>query len=263
MRIPQLSHSLPENYRSRQTQTAYVIQKYASDGIDLLSTPLPVFGRDSNVPLEFPLFQALGALLVHTGLSPETAARLLALISFQVVGVMLSIIVFRWHGMTVAVAALALFEFLPFGLYWGTASLIDFFSVALALTMVYFLDRRFNGGSTLTLLAGSLAAVLAFLVKPTTAPSWSLLLLAAAAMVVYRIGWRGCWKRMAVGFAVGPGLGLIAATIWTAYADAVKRGKPLTEFLVSSALSTGTSRRPSNARIRTSISRSWMSSAIT
>ena len=236
IRIPQLSHSLYESYAFRQTQTAFIIQKYASDGIDLSLSPLPVFGRDSNVPLELPLFQALGALLVQTGLTPDTAARLLALISFQAAGLMLSIIVCRWHGGRVAVVALALFEFLPFGLYWGAASLIDFFSVALALTMVYFLDRWFNGGSTPTLVAGSVAGVLAFLVKPTTAPSWSLLLLASAAMVIHRVGWRAVWKRMAMGFAVGPGLGLVAATIWTMYADSVKKNNPLTEFLVSSAL---------------------------
>jgi hypothetical protein len=236
IRIPQLHHSLNELYEFRQTQTAFVIRKYARDGINLLSTPLPVFGKNSNVPMEFPLFQALGALLVHTGLSPDVAARLLALVSFQASGLLLALILLRWHGRLVAVVAVALFEFLPFGLYWGAASLIDFFSVALALMMVYFLDRWFNGGSTLTLVAGSLAAVLAFLVKPTTAPSWSLLLLASAAIVIHRIGWRVSWKRIVMGFAIAPGLGLFAATIWTGYADSIKKNNPLTEFIMSSAL---------------------------
>ena len=236
IRIPQLHHSLNESYGFRQTQTAFVIRKYATDGINLLSTPLPVFGKNSNVPMEFPLFQALGALLVRTGLSPDVAARLLALVSFQASGLLLALILLRWHGRLVAVVAVALFEFLPFGLFWGAASLIDFFSVALALTMVYSLDRWFCGGSTLTLVAGSLAAVLAFLVKPTTAPSWSLLLLSSAAMVIHRIGWRVSWKRIVIGFAIAPGLGLFAATIWTGYADSIKKNNPLTEFIMSSAL---------------------------
>jgi len=243
IRIPQLHHSLYESsqpdlgYSFRQTQTAFVIQKYATDGIDLLSTPLPLFGRSSNVPMEFPLFQALGAFLMHTGLDSDVASRLLGLVSFQVSGLLLALILLRWHGRMVALIAIALFEFLPFGLSWGAASLIDFFSVALALAMVYFLDRWFSGGSTVTLLAGSLAAVLAFLVKATTAPSWSLLLLASAAMVIHRIGWRVCLKRLLLGFALGPGLGLVAATIWTAYADSIKKQNPLTGFLTSSALS--------------------------
>jgi hypothetical protein len=236
IRIPQLSHSLFESYSFRQTQTAFVIRKYATNGIDLLSTPLPVFGKNSNAPMEFPLFQALGALLVHTGLSSDVAARVLALVSFQSSGLLLALILLRWHGRLVAVVAIALFEFLPFGLFWGTASLIDFFSVALALTMVYFLDRWFNGGSALELGAGSLAAVLAFLVKPTTAPSWSLLLLASAAIVIDRVGWRGSWKRIATGFFWAPGLGLLAATIWTGYADSIKQSNPLTKFIMSSAL---------------------------
>ena len=236
IRVPQLSHSLNEAYAFRQTQTAFIIQKYATDGINLLTTPLPVFGKNSNVPMEFPLFQALGALLVHTGITPDVAARLLALISFQASGWILALILLRWHGRTVAIVAIALFEFLPYGLFWGTASLIDFFSVALALAMVYFLDRWFSGGSTLTLLIGSVAAVLAFLVKPTTAPSWSLLLLVSAAMVIHQNGWRVPLKRLISGFLAGPGLGVAAATIWTAYADFIKAKNPLTEFLTSPAL---------------------------
>jgi len=65
IRIPQLQHSLNGFHGFRQTQTAFLIRKYAADGIDLLSSPLPVFGRNSDVPLEFPLFQGLGALLVR------------------------------------------------------------------------------------------------------------------------------------------------------------------------------------------------------
>lgn len=242
IRIPQLHHSLFENsqpaagFAFRQTQTAFVIQKYAADGINPLSTPLPVFGRNSNVPLEFPLFQSLGALLMHTGLPSDAAARLLALVSFQASGLFLALILFRWHGRMVALAAVALFEFLPLGLSWGAASLIDFFAVALALAMVCFLDQWFRGGSILTLLAGSLAAVLAFLVKPTTAPSWSLLLIASAAMVINRTGWRIQWKRLLLGFAIGPGTGVVAAGIWTSYADSVKASNPLTRFLTSIAL---------------------------
>jgi hypothetical protein len=236
IRIPQLSHSLFESYAFRQTQTAFVIRKYATDGIDLLSTPLPIFGKNSNAPMEFPLFQALGALLVHTGLSPDVAARVLALVSFQASALLLALILLRWHGRLVAVVAIALFEFLPFGLFWGTASLIDFFSVALALTMVYLLDRWFNGGSALELGAGSLAAVLAFLVKPTTAPSWSLLLLVSAAIVIDRVGWRVSWKRIATGFLLAPGSGLLAAAIWTGYADSIKQNNPLTKFIMSTAL---------------------------
>jgi hypothetical protein len=142
----------------------------------------------------------------------------------------------RWHGRLVAVVAVALFEFLPLGLFWGTASLIDFFSVALALAMVYFLDRWFGGGSIVVLIVGLFVAVLAFLVKPTTAPSWSLLLLSSAAMVIQRAGWRVCWKRIVIGFTTAPGLGLVAGIIWTAYSDYVKSNDPLTKFLTSSAL---------------------------
>lgn len=252
VRLPQLFFSLNEAYAFRQTQTAFVVQKYASDGIDLLSTPLPVFGSRSDVPLEFPLFQAIASFLVHAGLSADVASRVLAIISFQVSGLLLALLLLRWHGRLVAVVAIVLFEFLPFGIYWGTASLIDFFSVALALAMVYFLDRWFSEKLRIGLLAGSVAGILAFLVKPTTAPSWSLLLVISAAMVVHRFGWRNTWRRIGVGLILGPGLGLIAGSLWTAYADSVKLSEPLTGFLTSSALldwNFGTTRQRVNPEV--------------
>jgi hypothetical protein len=58
IRIPQLGHGLNEMHAFRQSRTAYVAQQYARDGIDLTHTPLPIFGSDSDFPMEVPLVQA-------------------------------------------------------------------------------------------------------------------------------------------------------------------------------------------------------------
>src|SRR6516164_8745732 len=64
---------LPVNWRRplleyhdfRQTQTALTAYWYVRDGIDLLRPPLPVFGANhAAIPMEFPAYQALVALLV-------------------------------------------------------------------------------------------------------------------------------------------------------------------------------------------------------
>ncbi len=236
IRLPQLAHSLAESYAFRQTQTAFTVREYGLHGINLLTSPLPVFGPQASVPMEFPLFQGIAALLLPAGITSATAARIIGLISFQATALLLAVLLTRWHGRVVALVAVVLLEFLPFGLLWGAASLIDFFSVALALVMVISIDRWFGGGSRWWLLVGAVGSALAFLVKVTTAPSWAILLIASAVIVIRQAGWAKSWRRLLAGFLIGPALGLAFGVAWSVYADAIKRNEPLTGFLTSSAL---------------------------
>jgi hypothetical protein len=236
VRLQQLSHSLNESYAFRQTQTALVVREYAEHGIDLFRSPLPIFGANADVPLEFPLFQAVAALFTRAGLSVDTAVRLTGLLSFEASAALFAVLLLRWHGRAVAVVGVTLFQFLPFGLQWGAASLIDFFAVALALLMLVGLDKWFRGGSAWWLATGAVGAVLGFLVKITTLPVWGPLLLVSALLVLSEKGWHRSWRRLSAGLMLGPGLGLLLALAWTAYADSVKRGHELTEFLLSSNL---------------------------
>ena len=238
IRIPQLFHDLVEAYSFRQTQTAFTVREYAEHGIDLLASPLPVFGPEANVPMEFPLFQAIASLLARLGLGADLASRLLGLVSFQIAAVLLLLLLRRWFDRTIGVVALVLFEFLPFALLWGASSLIDFMSVALALAMVLFLDKWFaaDRGRWWWLAAGAASAALCALVKITTFPGWYLLLLAAAIVPLIREGWRAAWLRLLLGLVGAPAVGLAAGIAWTRYADAVKGAHEITAFLTSSAL---------------------------
>lgn len=236
IRVPQLFHTLFEPHSFRQTQTAFVAQQYAIHGIDLLSTPLPVFGTGSNVPMELPLFQAIASLIVNLGVSADLASRALGLLSFQAAAVLLALLLLKWQGDAVAVLAVALFEFLPYGLFWGASSLIDFFAVALAMLMLFALRNWFFGGGRRWVLIGTGAALGAFLVKVTTAPLWCLLLLAFAIIAIGERGWRASWRRVLIGFLAAPAVGLLAAIAWTAFADSIKRASASTSFLTSSNL---------------------------
>ncbi len=236
IRLPQLLHGLTEAFAFRQTQTAFTVREYGEHGINLFTTPLPLFGPEASVPMEFPLFQGIASLLVPLGVPAEVASRTLALVSFEASAVLLAILLLRWHGRAVAVVAIALFEFLPYGLLWGAASLIDFMSVALALLMVLGLDTFFRRRSIPWLVVASVAAVTGFLVKITTMPSYGILLLVAAVLVIREFGWSAAWRRLLVGFAAAPGLGLAVGAAWTVYADRVKGGNEMTAFLTSSAL---------------------------
>jgi hypothetical protein len=126
-----------------------------------------------------------------------------------------------------------LFEFSPFGLAWGAASLIEFSAVALALGMVVGLDTWLSRRSVLGLIAGTGTAWLAFLVKATTAPAWCLLLVPSA-YAAYRA--RRSWRPIVATLAAGPGVGVLLGLLWTRYGDHVKEDSPLTAPMTSRAL---------------------------
>lgn len=236
IRIPQLFHSLNEMHGFRQTQTALVARSYAEHGINLLHTPLPVFGSGSDVPFEFPLFQAIAAVLARMGLSVDLSMRLLGLVCFQATAVLLFVLTSRWHGRRVATIAVVLLEFSPFGLAWGAASLIEFFAVALALGMVLALDHWFVGDRWWWLAAGALSGWLALLIKVTTATAWIVLMVGSAFAVLVLRGWRSSWRRIVTGGAVVLVPGLVLTAAWTRHADQIKAKNPLTEGYTSAGL---------------------------
>ena len=84
IRIWTIGQPLIEAHSFRQTQTAYTALIYHREGINLLQTPLPVFGPPWVVPFEFPLFQGIAALVMDLGLSTEVALRSTSLFFFVV-----------------------------------------------------------------------------------------------------------------------------------------------------------------------------------
>jgi hypothetical protein len=233
IRIPQLWHGLNEMHAFRQTQTTYVALEYARRGINLLHTPLPVFGPNSDVPMEFPLVQAVAAVLIRMGVGPDSAMRIVGLAGFQATAILLAVLVFRWHGKLSAIVGVALFEFSPFGLAWGAAALIDFPAAALSLGMVVGLDAWFRTGSRIGLPLGVLSCWLAFLVKATTPPAWCVLV-AVSALTAY-LSTRS-WGRIATGFLAGPAVGTVIGVAWVRHGDSVKARNPLTQFLISGTM---------------------------
>lgn len=233
IRLPQLCHGLNEMHAFRQTQTAYVALEYARRGINMMHTPLPVLGPNADAPMEFPLVQAAAAVLIRLGVNADSAVRIVGLAGFQAAAILLGILVFRWHGRSTAIVALALYEFSPFGLAWGAAALIEFPAVAASLGMVVGLDSWFRNGTRVGLLAGLVSCWFAFLVKATTPPAWCVLL-AVSALTAY-LSTRS-WGRIVTGFLAGPAIGVALAFAWIRYGDSIKIRDPLTRFLFSGTM---------------------------
>lgn len=223
LRLPTLFQPLLEVSSFRQTQTAYTALLYHRNGIDLLHTPLPIVGPPWEVPFEFPLFDAGGAVLMNLGLGLEPALRGLSLVCFLATGLVLWRLIERERGSLEAVAALLFFLFSPFGLLWSRAATFEYLATLLAVAFVAMATSWSRSGQTRILVGAIALGTLAMLVKITTGLIW----IGPALLLV-----RGR-LRFRVALVAIP---LLAAVAWTAWADAIKATGPITRFLTSSAL---------------------------
>lgn len=234
-RVPRLGLSLMDEKPFRATQTAFTIRYMARHSLDPLHAHLPILGPPWTVPLEFPLFQLVAAVLVRLGLSTTVAGRVVALVCFEITGVLVFYLVQRIASRRAAFIALVLFQAVPYGAEFGTVVLIEFMATAFAVGAVLLAWRWFDGGGVWCLVGGAAASAGVWLVKITTAVPWVLPIGALALLALWR-DWRGQWRRVAVGLAAVPGFGLACGLWWTHFADAQKARSPFTQFLISSNL---------------------------
>ena len=108
LRIRTIGQPLIEAHAFRQTQTAYTAVLYHRDGIDLMHTPLPVLGPPWQIPFEFPLFQAIGAMVMNLGVPTEIALRSTSLFFFVVSAALVwAIVRLETSRQTAAIASVA------------------------------------------------------------------------------------------------------------------------------------------------------------
>jgi hypothetical protein len=228
-KLPTLGQPLTENFAWRQTQTAWTARIYHEQGIDLLHPEVPVHGPPWHFGFEFPLFQALGSLLMDLGLPPDPAMRTLGLLTFLLTGWLVYVLLRRLAGGVAAVVALAAFLFSPFGLLWGRTSLIEYLATATAVGFlvagVRWLDERRGLDFGLAMGLGAIA----MLVKITTGAFYLLPLLA------YRRGGRALLLRewSVPALIVAPS---IIGLLWVRYIDALKAATPATVFQTSAQM---------------------------
>lgn len=235
-RLPTLSQPLVEKHDWRQTQTAYTALIYSQSGIDLLHPQVPVLGPPFDLPFEFPLYQAIASIPMTAGVDPDLALRVVCLITFLATAVLLWGLIRHVAGSTVAMATLVFFAFSPLAIVWSRTSMIEYTATAGALAMVWagivWRERR----GALLYWAAFAAAMVAMLVKPTTGAFYLLPLFlfrvaaerdGIAAFIRARLDPR------LIGLAVLP---LVAAIVWTRYADGIKAANVLTAAYTTEGL---------------------------
>ncbi|MEP7378481.1 MAG: glycosyltransferase family 39 protein [Chloroflexota bacterium] len=238
--LPSLNQPLLELHSFRQTQTAWTALIFHQQGIDLFHPVVPVFGPPWYVPFEFPLFQAIGALVMNVGVAPDVAMRSLGLASFILTMFILWRLVARLAGEAAGFIAVLALAVSGLGLLWARSSMIEYFVVAASLAMLYGALRWHEsthwGWWALALGTG----VVAMLVKPTTAVMYLPAVLALGAM-----GWRAGSARplrkpllYAAALLALLAVPLLFGGLWTIYADKIKGASEFTADQTSAALTT-------------------------
>lgn len=221
---PSLGQTLVESHAHRQTQTAYTAVLYAEGPIDLLRPPLPILGPPGSIPQEFPIFQALGGLLIRTGLPADLAVRLTGLACFLVAAWLVFLLARRLMAPWASLIALGAFVLNPLAWVYGRASLIEYLAVAGGIGFLYFAIRWMDDGRPTDWAIAGVLGLVGILVKITTG---GFLLLPALA-------WRSPSGRW--GFQRAPVWGLVIVAIvaglaWSAHAQAVREETPASVFL--------------------------------
>jgi hypothetical protein len=225
VRVPTLDQPLLETGHSwRQTQTAWTARIFHEDGINLLGPEVPVLGPPWQLPFEFPLFQAIAAVAMNSGMDEETSLRLTGLLSFALTGAMVWFLSRRLVGEAGATAALAAFTFSPLGLLWSRTAMIEYLATAGAVGFAWAALSWRDSGSSRAYFAAIALGSAACLVKVTTGAFWVL----AFALVATRR--QGRFNPTALGMAATP---LAIGAAWTQYSDLVKGATAATAGLTS------------------------------
>ena len=172
VRLPSLNGPLLAISSFRQAETAYPALIYHQQGINLLVPQLPVLGKPWQVPFEFPLFQAMAAVIMNLGGGIDWSMRISSVICFVATAVAVWGLVRHLSTRTAACIALLVFLVSPFDVFWSRASMIEYMATAFSVGYVWagmvWIDTRQRRFAALAIVLGTLA----MLVKVTSALFW-------------------------------------------------------------------------------------------
>ncbi len=238
--LPSMSQRLLEHHSFRQTQTAWTALIFHEQGIDLFHPKVPVFGPPWDLPFEFPLFQALAALVMNAGVAPDLAMRATGLATFLLTMLILWRLVARLAGEAAALVAVLALAACGLGLLWSRTSMIEYFVVASSLALLYGALRWHESRQWAWWGLALSAGVVAMLVKPTTAVMYL-----PAVLALGWTGWRAGRDRplakpllYAAALLALIVIPLAFGAMWTMYADKIKAASPFTADQTSAALTT-------------------------
>jgi hypothetical protein len=221
---PTLGQTLLDSHAFRQTQTAYTAVMFAENGIDLLRPPLPVLGPPGIVPLEFPAFQAAGAVLMDLGLNADLAMRTAGVLSFLGTAALIYALARHLAGTFAAVIALSAFLLNAHGWIYGRASLIEYVAAGAGVAFVWLAAKWFRGDGPSHWAIALGSGILATAVKITTGGFYLLPVLLLRSS-------DGQWGFRSVKMWSLVILSASSGFLWSVYAQTVRDETPAAAFL--------------------------------
>ncbi len=222
----------------RQAQTAISAYYFIHEGFTL-DYQTPVLGKPWAIPFEFPLYQALVALLVKaTGWPLDQTGRGVSLFFWVATAAPLYGLLRLWKVERWWCGAILLLVWsTPTYLFWSRTFMIESTALFFSLAYLYATIRAVRQRSMLWFILALMCGVLAGLQKATTFLIVLVPLLGFSAGEIWRCYQsRAAWKGKALAVVTLMLLPLGATVLWTRHTDALKARNPLgKDILISSS----------------------------
>ena len=171
VRCYHITFPLNDAHAFRQTQTAGLIRDFYRDGINFLYPSIITLGKPGYVVLEFPLYQAISAVLYKIIIPDIIIARSLS-IFFSLLSILFVYrLTLKFLDKRAAIFASFFFAFAPLAIFYNRVPMPDSLTVLLSLVMLDFLISGINEEKNSFLIFGIIAACLGLVMKsPYIAP---------------------------------------------------------------------------------------------
>jgi hypothetical protein len=171
MRSYHITGPINDSHSFRQAQTAGLIRDFYRQGVDLFYPTMITLGDPGYVILEFPLYQAISALLYKLLLPDVIVARLFSILCGLLSIVFIYRLTNRFLDRTSAFFASFFYAFMPLNIFFQRVPMPDPLAILLSLSMLDFLIEGVNKRKTFLLIAGMVAGSLGLMIKsPYVAP---------------------------------------------------------------------------------------------
>lgn len=216
IRLQNIHDPLLNAHYFRQTQTATVAKNFYFDGIDILHPRIDIagIGKEQNLILEFPFYQAQVAYLARTIGYSDSLGRIVSIIWALAGGYILAVFVKEIsRNAIIALSSMIFYFFAPLNIFYQQAFMIESTVVTLHILSIYswyHFNKHFNWKWGIIFL---LSCVLAFLQKTVYAP---FLLLALVSLLLSLHG-RKIVRN--VRFIIPLIIALILVFMWQKYVD--------------------------------------------
>lgn len=165
IRFFHLKKEIDSPHTWRQSDTAYYIQDFYENGINLMEPSVCWLGHYKTLILEFPVIEGFIAGMYHIFGPSHVVARIILLLFFLGSCWFLYKIISFFLSKQTARLSVVLYSLMPLSLFYSRAIHIDFSEMFFVFGMVYYYLIGIKREKTVPLIIGSIFCALAFMVK--------------------------------------------------------------------------------------------------